>query len=669
MNYSWRETILKEFIPQLSLLTLVADPDSLLSDEDLQESLRNAGFILVEYQDPIAFRYFFETTIRPSWAAAEQQEWIIVLHASPSELQQLPYDLLRYGRQLYFSLSDLFPNLTYHEVAVLEKSELDSLYQSQETLQPDKLGENASKDFILRHVFSLDGTIVKDEENLLSLLLQLHVRKRPIPLPFINRLQHQLQVPSRFENWPLDTLLTDPSVFFVFLQERWPLYLTSIAKEENVFRDSGNLAYGLQWPGPALLAFDAPNIRAFVDTLFLEGKLHPVSHSSGDMLKDSWVSIGLENDPINQQEKRIARLVKNLTERLSENKIDHFDWFINASLWGEINYLLSNPIGHHTTILMGEVNALRKLIDKNFEEWLVDRYRYLPTLSPHPPVMVHHIPRSLARGITSNSKSKAALVVLDGMSMSQWCIVRNMLKEQLPEARFEEKGVFAWIPTVTAVSRQALFAGKLPLYFPDSIDTTNKEPKRWTTFWEESGLKPNQVGYAKKLRSNADMGIVEELLHNPQQRVVGLVVDQIDHMMHGITLGLTGLHQQINLWMQNGFLATLLQQLNAFGYTIFLTSDHGNVEASGNGRPSEQALANLRGERVRVYPNEILRQQVNKKYEFASPWSTEGLPSNFYPLIASGRTAFITEGDTSVTHGGNLLEEVIVPFVQVDWRQ
>ena len=136
--------------------------------------------------------------------------------------------------------------------------------------------------------------------------------------------------------------------------------------------------------------------------------------------------------------------------------------------------------------------------------------------------------------------------------------------------------------------------------------------------------------------------------------------------MHGTTLGLTGLREQIRLWMKAGFLVRLIIRLTEANYEIYLTSDHGNVAATGIGRPGEGAIADLRGERVRIYPNDTLRQRVLQDFATAVSWPTEGLPSDgFYPLLAPNRQAFITAGDTTVTHGGHLLEEVIVPYVKV----
>jgi len=76
----------------------------------------------------------------------------------------------------------------------------------------------------------------------------------------------------------------------------------------------------------------------------------------------------------------------------------------------------------------------------------------------------------------------------------------------------------------------------------------------------------------------------------------------------------------------------------------------------------------MRGERVRIYKDAMLRSGMAAKFPATIEWPSIGLPDNFMPLIASTRTAFIPEGHTSVTHGGVCIEEIIVPLIQIDWR-
>ena len=56
---SWRDQILKEFMPKVARLTLVGDPDGLLLEEKIFEGIRERGFELIPFEDNIAFRYAY----------------------------------------------------------------------------------------------------------------------------------------------------------------------------------------------------------------------------------------------------------------------------------------------------------------------------------------------------------------------------------------------------------------------------------------------------------------------------------------------------------------------------------------------------------------------------------------------------------------------------------
>jgi len=97
---NWREQILKEFTPQVSRLTLVADPDGLLTEEGVIHGLRERGFELITFEDPIAFRFAYESRYRSLWDRGELTELVVVLRAEMQDLGSLPYDLLQAGRKV-----------------------------------------------------------------------------------------------------------------------------------------------------------------------------------------------------------------------------------------------------------------------------------------------------------------------------------------------------------------------------------------------------------------------------------------------------------------------------------------------------------------------------------------------------------------------------------------
>ena len=64
---AWTDRILQEFPPDLSRFWVACDPDVVLLDEHVLQSLRDRGFELVSFDDPIVFRAYYEETYRAAW--------------------------------------------------------------------------------------------------------------------------------------------------------------------------------------------------------------------------------------------------------------------------------------------------------------------------------------------------------------------------------------------------------------------------------------------------------------------------------------------------------------------------------------------------------------------------------------------------------------------------
>ena len=212
------------------------------------------------------------------------------------------------------------------------------------------------------------------------------------------------------------------------------------------------------------------------------------------------------------------------------------------------------PTGPEAGVRMSE---LQMEVDRTFLAWTERRYAGLHNQPPDPPVMVHHVSRYLARRIEDGSDRKVALIVVDGLALDQWIVLRDVLAHQRPCLRFREGAVFAWVPTITSVSRQAIFAGKPPLYFPASILGTDREPSSWRQFWEDHGVPARAVDYAKGL-GDGPLDRVGEILSRTDIRVLGLVVDKVDRIMHGMELGMAGMHNQVRQWAGEGFMARVV---------------------------------------------------------------------------------------------------------------
>ena len=660
---SWRNTILKEFVPNVAKLTLVSDPDCLLIEEELAMELRGRGFDLIEFNDPIEFRYAYESKYRSLWDRGKHTDLVVVLRLQDGELLSLPYDLLQVGRKLSFSLGDLFPNMSYPVVKQLDRSLLDSLFDAQNKTSLDRVGDNATKDFILRNVFGVAAELISTEVELLRFLLRLHYGNKTIPNMLEDRLVKLLENSGNFKDWCLSKIVPDAEQFFTFIQERWPIFLNNLNQSGQIKEDPA--AYGLKVEGPLRLPFDHQDIKVYIDNLFVEGKLTPVDMPDIEIEKNSWILSGVSINKPESKEIRISRLFELIDAAKLSMESRYTDWTSFAMKWAELSALIH---ADNCDQNKKRYNKISDRFNELFADWLESHYASLINLPPSKPAMVHHVPRCLARDIEDRKNVRIALLVIDGLSLDQWVTVRNIIKEQNRDLVLRESAAFAWIPTLTSVSRQSIFSGKPPIYFPSSINSTNSEEKLWKQFWEMNGVSKFDVVYKRNLGDGNAEAVMDGLINPSQTKVIGLVIDKVDKIMHGMQLGAAGMHNQIDQWCRGEYLVKLLNFLSKQGYEIWITSDHGNIESIGKGRPSEGVIAESRGERVRVYPTIELRAQISSLFNFAREWQPSGLPEDYFPLVATGNDAFINVGDSIVSHGGVAIEEVIVPLVKVERR-
>ncbi len=250
MAGSWRDSILREFPPGAARLTLVADPDALFVEDGVQQVIQERGFDVLPFEDSVAFRFVYESQFRTRWEAGVTADLVVVLHAEAQRLQTLPYDLLQAGRTLAFHLGELFPNLSYPVLAALDRADLDVLYEAYVRYHPTSLGEEATKDFVLRHVFGVAPELLKEPVSLLRVLLSRHYRGKGMPPTVDEYLVRQLRKQGQFSDWPLERIVPERTEFFGFLQERWLLFVDRLTagRVRQVRETSG--ASTLTYPGP-----------------------------------------------------------------------------------------------------------------------------------------------------------------------------------------------------------------------------------------------------------------------------------------------------------------------------------------------------------------------------------------------------------------------------------
>ena len=341
----WRDDILREFTPGIDRLTVVADPDGLLLEETVLKALQARGFELVSFEDRIAFRFFYESRYRSHWDRGDLADLVVVVGDEESGLHEVPYDVLQAGRRLSFQLGDLFPKLSRSVVGALDRSDLDALYavQAQE-LPARSLGEAQTEAFVLRHLFRFAPEAIRLASDLLRFLLRRHYRRLRLPPTLERHVIRELRKDPVLKQWPLAQIVPDREAFFAFLQERWPIFLDrqtsgSVAVHESTER------YGLAFRGPAEIPFNHPDVRVYIDSLFLEGALRPIPHPGGHEVVGSWALAGIEIDPQAHRRRRLDGLLKAIEETIPKDAASHQVWLAFAPRWAQVNALVFGADG------------------------------------------------------------------------------------------------------------------------------------------------------------------------------------------------------------------------------------------------------------------------------------------------------------------------------------
>lgn len=645
---NWRETILKNFKPKISRLTLVADPDGLLTEERMLTAIRDRGFDLIHFDDPIAFRYAYESQYRSQWDMGRNPDLVVVLRSAEQQLHKLPYDLLKAGRQMSVALFELFPKLNYPVIAGLDRSFLDAIDAVYHRHDGGLLTERETKEFVLMECFGIVPRLTKTPVELLKALLSLHSRKVRLPEILNDYLLANLTKEPLLEKWPLADLLASREKFLRFLQDEWKVFLASV-------QDSSQHCQ---------VPFSHEDVRAYIDTFFLDGSLTPVAQENAASLP-AWAQTGVVHDPKADAVRRYRGLRQKFESNIPRVDASHREWQQAAQQWAELIVLRWECDEALGAADRSAWYVLQSKVEGAFGQWMMSRYGSLHSLAyQQQPVMVHQISRFLAFERTRKKLPKIALLVLDGMAFDQWLLLRKNLEACDKAWRFQESTAFAWVPTLTTVTRQSIFAGEPPFYFPDSLETTSKEKAHWQRFWEDQGVQRTGVDLVTSLDGPHDPKL-ETALGNARLSVLGIVWNKVDDIMHGMELQTAGMHNQVRLWASQGHLQQLLFRLQQDGFVIYLTADHGNVTATGVGIPREGALVEIRGQRVRVYDRSDFLEEVAIKFPESIRWPNYGLPPARHILLAGDLNAFADAGKEIVSHGGIALEEVLVPFVTI----
>ena len=324
-----------------------------------------------------------------------------------------------------------------------------------------------------------------------------------------------------------------------------------------------------------------------------------------------------------------------------------------------------------------------KFISKNYSGWLDPK-------SFSAPIMSHHI---FQFKVLPHIEKNVPLffILIDNLRYDQWKAIQPIFAESF--RILEEETFFSILPTATQYSRNAIFAGLLP------IDIESQFPQKWKNDDEEGGknmfeedflkaqlkrLKKENIKFSyHKIVNHQDGQQLVANIHNLLQNDLNIIVYNFVDMLSHARTEMEVLKELANdeasyrsitkSWFEHSPLNQALKKIADKNVKLVLATDHGSVRVKTPYKVigDKQTTSNLRykhGRNLNFEAKDVLAfkdpkdaglptPNVNSSFIFAKEDGFLCYPNNYNHYVNYYRNSF--------QHGGISLEEMIIPVIKM----
>lgn len=320
------------------------------------------------------------------------------------------------------------------------------------------------------------------------------------------------------------------------------------------------------------------------------------------------------------------------------------DWNKLTETVNSLSYIIEEAIDAG---VIGELWNEIDAINQKFQQWIDQSY--FSILANNPLLAPKSVNRILPHLRTNYSQNdKLALVVVDGISYWQYLILKKHLSKK--GLNTNDNAIVSWLPSITMLSRQAIFRGKTPIQ--DYQQNPQNEIKLWKEYWKQNGFSDFEIQY---LYNTDDFHI------NDGVKRLTYVTVEMDEKMHSAS-DLKELHLLTEYWCTH--IISKIETIINKGYTIYLTTDHGNVLAKGWRTMKQEEKVYLfkdgsRGARHLIYTDSTEQRR------FVQDNADLNLFSHDNWLCIRDDRCFASAKAKNITHGGSHFMEVAIPFIKI----
>lgn len=605
----WMDRLVRRLTPADNKPIVAIDPTRILRYPECTNALKDSGYQII-YADPgLDFRFTFELNVRG------KHQIVVVVETDYEPLPDIACD----AAVIKLSLQEVFPHFdskTLRDLSFNALCTIDSLRIFED------LGYESTIKFLLENLYHIDLFALKShqtKERVLGILIMVIFHRDPPNLAIVQFLK-ELARPVLGQQ--IASIVTDSISLREYLQNEW----------EKMTHGSSSIN------------FSDPILEKAINQLFISGVLNPVKVSPLQKTQIGFGQhIGIEVDQTGERSQRFIQVLEHLEERVGNIQNIHLEWQSLSPVLGEAG-ILADKIADIDLRLRYEDLIIR--LNQRFQIFVKSTFSSIQSLSgTRYPATIHKIMDYMKAQGLAHAVGRKAFILVDGMSVIQWHLLHTALSDH--GFFVQDLASFAWLPSITAWSRQAFFRGSKP----DLVCDNSQEERFFREYWAKAGELSYQIEYSA-------FGVdAQPKMPAPDTKVAAFVCNDLDNLMHGAIMGSEQLHQNTSQWIEKSGVVGLVESLKKDGFSICISSDHGNICATGKGslKLSDRQSSRSRSKRhLYCVNNEEALRFKNGHLEL----NLSVLGSSVY---FTDNSAFEIEGKTIITHGGSHLLELLVP--------
>lgn len=352
-------------------------------------------------------------------------------------------------------------------------------------------------------------------------------------------------------------------------------------------------------------------------------------------------------------------LVQSIVSEIEDSKRKSAEFFMDQL--ADIDVDWNNPAMTMASVSRVLANAIKagayecvadKIADINesFQKWVDSDY--FSTLQSNPLLKAKSVNKILPHIEAKYEKDdKVALLVVDGFAYWQYTILKDTLRQT--DLKIEDGTTLAWMPSITMLSRQAIFRGANPLL--DYKQNPDNEKRLWYEYWQSRGFGSYELQYI----SDKD-----EFAINEGVKRLAVVTVKMDEKMHSSS-DYKDLYSLTENWCPR-----IMEQIQAIvnaGYKLYLATDHGSVLSQGWRTLSQVEKVFLykdgsRSARHLIYDNKEEQQRFYEAHRDLS------MIMHVNWMSIRDNHCFANERITMLSHGGSHFLEIVIPLIKIEKR-